>query len=151
MRIERIVYMCCNTEILEKRLEDRGIRPTAIRILILKEMLAIPQAFSLMDLEERCDTIDKSTIFRTLTLFHNKMMIHSIDDGSGSMKYSLCAANCTCSGSASHVHFSCHICNKTYCLTNIAIPKLNLPAGFEYEDANFVLKGICKNCTENNH
>lgn len=133
---------------LEERLKERDVRPTAVRLLILKEMLAIEEAFSLADLEAALDTIDKSTIFRAITLFHDKMILHSIDDGSGSIKYSICSRNCTCMGEATHVHFSCNICRKIYCLKNIAIPRLNLPKGFEYESANFVLKGVCNNCSK---
>ncbi len=133
---------------LEERLKERDVRPTAIRLLVLNEMMKMEQAFSLMDLESKLETIDKSTIFRTITLFHDKMLLHSIDDGSGSIKYSMCSRHCTCAGEAAHVHFSCRLCHKIYCLKNIAIPRLNLPKGFEYESANFVLKGVCENCSK---
>lgn len=133
---------------LEERLLERNVRPTAVRLLILKEMLSVEEAFNLADLEQALDTIDKSTIFRTISLFHDKMILHSIDDGSGSIKYSICSRNCTCMGEASHVHFSCNSCHKIYCLKNIAIPKLSLPKGFEYESANFVFKGICSTCSK---
>jgi Fur family transcriptional regulator, ferric uptake regulator len=137
------------SEELELRLKERDIRPTAVRLLVLKEILAMEehQAFSLMDLEARLDTIDKSTIYRTLMLFHENLLIHSIDDGTGSIKYSICKRGCDCSVMASHVHFSCTNCNKTYCLENIAIPKVTLPGGFEYESANFVFKGLCPDCS----
>ena len=138
-----------SNEVLEKRLEERDIRPTAIRVLILREMLSMEDhlAFSLLDLEDRLDTVDKSTLYRTINHFHEKLLIHSIDDGSGSIKYSLCNRNCDCSLRDSHVHFSCIHCNRTFCLEGIAIPKINLPNGFHYESANFVFKGVCDECT----
>lgn len=134
---------------LELRLTERNIRPTAMRLLVLKEILAMEehQAFSLQDLENRLDTVDKSTIFRTLTVFHENLLIHSIDDGTGSVKYSICRRGCDCSLKQSHVHFSCVKCNKTCCLENISIPKVNLPEGFEYESVNFVFKGLCPECS----
>lgn len=52
-----------------KILEQRGIKPTAIRMLVLKAMIETEQAVSLLDLENKLDTVDKSTIFRTITLF----------------------------------------------------------------------------------
>ena len=52
-----------------KILEQRGIKPTAIRMLVLKAMMETEQAVSLLDLENKLDTVDKSTIFRTITLF----------------------------------------------------------------------------------
>ena len=52
-----------------KILEQRGIKPTAIRMLVLKAMIDAEQAVSLLDLEYKLDTVDKSSIFRTITLF----------------------------------------------------------------------------------
>jgi Fe2+ or Zn2+ uptake regulation protein len=51
--------------------EDIGAerhKPTAIRMLVLKVMIETEQAVSLLDLENKLDTVDKSTIFRTITL-----------------------------------------------------------------------------------
>ena len=71
---------------LEQKLADRGVKSTAVRLLIFKSMLEYPQAFNLSDLEAALGTVDKLTISRALTLFHEHLLIHSIDDGSGSMK-----------------------------------------------------------------
>ncbi len=57
------------------------IRPTSIRILIYKAATELACAFSLSDLEAHLPTINKSSIFRTLTLFHEHNLIHQIDDG----------------------------------------------------------------------
>lgn len=133
-------------ELLEKRLEDRGIKPTSVRLLVLKEMLSGKQAFSLRSLEEALDTVDKSTLSRTITLFHEKRLIHSIDDGSGTMKYSVCSAECMCSLRDLHVHFTCRMCHNTFCLESISIPSVQLPKGFLLDNVNFVLKGLCATC-----
>ncbi len=132
----------------EKRLTDRGVKPTALRLLVLKEMIRYPQAFSLADLEDRLDTVDKSTLSRTINLFHENLLIHSIDDGSGSMKYSVCSNDCMCALNDLHVHFSCLRCKKTFCLESISIPQVQLPTGFLLENVNFVLKGYCNTCSK---
>ena len=54
----------------------RDIRPTAIRVLVLRTLLEMKQAMSVSDLEAQLDTVDKSTIFRTLTLFLSHHLIH---------------------------------------------------------------------------
>ncbi|MDR2809404.1 MAG: transcriptional repressor [Tannerellaceae bacterium] len=131
-----------------QRLEARGIKPTAIRLLVFRAMLEHPQAFSLMDMENKLDTVDKSTLSRTISLFRKKLLIHSIDDGSGSIKYSVCRSECTCSLSDLHVHFSCTRCKRTFCLENISIPEVQLPSGFLLENINFVLKGLCGHCSK---
>ena len=100
-------------------LKQREIRPTAIRLLILKAMMRFERAFSLLDLENELDTVDKSTVSRTINLFLDHHLIHCIDDGSGSLKYSVCGNDCNCSVSELHAHFYCLKCHRTFCLRNI--------------------------------
>ena len=76
------------------KLAKRDIKPTAIRLLILKSMMEAGRAVSQLDLETLLDTVDKSTISRTITLFLSHHLIHSIDDGSGSWKYAVCDDSC---------------------------------------------------------
>ena len=133
---------------LEQKLLDRDIKPTAVRLLIFKAMVEYPQAFSLSDLEAVLETVDKSTISRTITLFHNHLVIHSIDDGSGSMKYSVCNDDCQCELNELHVHFNCTQWHKTYCLESVSIPPVQLPEKFLLENINFVMKGLCDKCSE---
>lgn len=132
---------------LERKLLDRDVKPTAVRLLIFKAMVEYPQAFSLSDLELVLETVDKSTISRTITLFHDHLVIHSIDDGSGSMKYSVCNDDCQCTLNELHVHFNCTNCQKTFCLESISIPPVQLPEKFLLENINFVMKGLCYQCS----
>ncbi|WP_321333315.1 transcriptional repressor [uncultured Bacteroides sp.] len=134
-------------DIYLERLEKRKINPTAIRILVLKSIIQFDRAFSLNDLEDSLDTVDKSTLFRTIALFLNQRLIHSIDDGSGSLKYSLCSNDCDCAIEDLHSHFYCMNCHKTFCLRNIPAPTVNLPDGFILQGINYVLKGLCDKCS----
>lgn len=45
-----------------------AIRPTSTRILVYKAISELEDTFSLADLEDQLPTIDKSSIFRALTL-----------------------------------------------------------------------------------
>ncbi len=130
----------------EKKLKNKKIRPTAMRHLVLEVLMKTPYALSLSDIEEKLDTADKSTIFRTLKIFEEKKIVHSIDDGSGSLKYALCHANCEIHHNDFHVHFVCESCEKTFCLEQITIPKVSLPKNFIGNTANMIIKGKCPNC-----
>lgn len=134
------------TNQIEKILHLRDIKPTAIRMLVLEAMLNHGTAFSLTDLENEMETVDKSTLFRTIHLFHQHHLIHSIDDGSGSIKYSVCREDCQCALGDLHVHFHCNRCGNTFCMESIAIPNIPLPDQFSLESVNFVMKGICAQC-----
>ncbi|MDR0668235.1 MAG: transcriptional repressor [Prevotellaceae bacterium] len=130
----------------ETHLLKRGIKPTAIRLLLLKAMTEKNDVVSLTDLETELETVDKSTIFRTLTLFHQYRLLHTIDDGSGSLKYALCDDACECLPEQQHVHFCCSVCRRTFCLRDTAIPLISIPQHFVVESINYVLKGVCGTC-----
>ena len=131
---------------LEGKLKNRDIKPTAMRLLVLKEMIEADSAVSLRDLECKFEKADKATLFRTLKTFENKKLIHSVDDGSGSVKYALCEEGCECQPEDQHVHFHCTKCGETYCLTRSKIPEIQIPSGFKAFSANMVYKGVCANC-----
>ncbi len=131
---------------LEKKLEDRSIRPTAMRIMILHYFMKQQKAVALPELENAFETADKSTLFRTLKTFEDKKLIHGVDDGTGAKKYALCMEGCTCAPEDQHYHFHCKICSETFCLTSQNIPAIELPRNFRVDEANLVLKGICAHC-----
>lgn len=132
---------------IERILENHGVRPTAVRNLIYRAAEAHENTFSLMELEEELATVDKSTIFRTLTLFAEHHLLHEIEDGSGSKKYCVCHRDHACALTERHVHFYCTRCRTTYCLENTFIPAVGLPDGFEAVDAEYVVKGLCPRCS----
>ena len=129
------------------KLDFRGIHPTAMRLLVLRTMMDAGTALSLTDLEDKLDTADKSTLFRTVTLFHEHHLVHCIDDGTGAVKYAVCADECDCSVEDQHAHFYCIKCHKTFCFKGLPVPIVNLPTGFELQDVNYVIKGLCPNCS----
>lgn len=129
------------------KLEHRGIKPTAMRLLILREMMRGDETVSLPKLEQYLPTVDKSTISRTLSLFLLHRLVHAIDDGSGSLKYAVCSDDCDCLIEDVHTHFSCEKCHRTFCLKNISVPVVELPAGFRLSSVNYVLKGVCPECS----
>ena len=116
-------------------LEEHGIKPTANRIVVVKELAKSLRPVTLAELESRILTIDKSNIFRALTLFREHCLVHVIEGGSEGVRYELC-----------HPHFFCEKCQQTYCLDYTEIPEVSLPKGFEKKSANLMIKGICGNC-----
>ena len=130
-----------------KRLEKKNVRPTAIRLLVVDAILSARRAVSLSDLEIILDTVDKSSIFRTLELFVKHHVVHAIDDGSGSIKYEICEGEEECTLDDMHIHFYCTVCHKTFCFKTIRIPFVQIPEGFTVDSANYTLKGVCKDCT----
>jgi Fur family ferric uptake transcriptional regulator len=133
-------------ENIDKQLQSRNIKATAMRQLVLMVLTEQKTTICLAELEKIFYKADKSTLYRTLKTFEENKLIHSIDDGTGSIKYALCRETCDCHPDDLHVHFTCTVCMKTYCLTDIPVPKINLPVKFQLESVNMVVKGVCSNC-----
>ena len=132
----------------DDKLTNRDIKPTAMRELVLDILTEQTAAISLSDLEQNFHKSDKVTLYRTLKTFEEKKLIHSIDDGTGAVKYALCKETCQCHTEELHVHFYCLKCQHTFCLSDIPIPSINLPVNFSVKNINMVVKGVCSNCND---
>ena len=78
-----------NNSEIEQILKEKGVKPTANRILVLRELMGCSHPVSLADLSRLLDPMDKASIFRTLELFSANDIIHVIEDGSRSLKYEI--------------------------------------------------------------
>lgn len=132
---------------IENRLNQRDIKPTAMRILVLKYLMEQDDnTVSLQNIEDSFGLADKSTLYRTLKTFEKSKLVHTIDDGTKQLKYALCLESCKCETVDQHYHFHCTQCQNTFCLTNQNIPQIELPKNFKMKQANMVIKGLCENC-----
>ncbi len=132
---------------LEDRLNQKDIRPTAMRLLVLEALAGQETAISLSDLEKAFEKSDRVTLFRTLKTFQENRLVHSIDDGTGAPKYALCEEGCECNIERDlHVHFHCRVCSETFCLPKYKIPEIELPSMFKGEEANLLVNLICLKC-----
>lgn len=133
-------------EEIEKKLESKNVKPTAMRTLVYKTLSDSKKALSLIDLEQKFEKVERSTIFRALKTFEENFIVHAVDDGTGSVKYAVCDDECTCTLHDLHVHFFCKRCGRTRCMKELPIPKVNLPDGYTYESAQFIINGVCLSC-----
>ena len=127
-------------------LEEHGIKPTANRIVVAKALASSMNPQSLAELERKIVTIDKSNVFRALTLFKEHHLVHTIEGGSDGTKYELCHSHSHEHDDDQHPHFFCEVCQQTYCLEGMEMPALELPEGFEAHTANYIIKGVCPHC-----
>lgn len=129
-----------------KLLQAHGIKPTSNRILVVKALAAEEHPSSLTELEDRMVSVDKSGIFRSLVLFRDHHLVHTIEDGEGAIRYELCMSHDGDEDDDMHVHFYCERCHKVFCLYDTPIPPVPLPRGFSRESANYMVKGVCAEC-----
>ena len=134
------------SEDIASRLSGRGVKPTAMRILVYKTLMDCVRPVSLREIDDKMVTAERSTIFRTLTLLLQQRLIHAIEDGSGAVRYEVCHGHDHCSLDDQHAHFFCTVCQRTFCLHDVGIPHPMVPGGFHVTQVNYLLKGICPAC-----
>lgn len=132
----------------EELLRKGGITPTPVRILVCKCLQESLMPLSLSEIEMKLESVDKSTVSRTLSTFKKQHIVHSFNDGSGSVKYELCKSHDHEIYNDVHVHFRCEKCCVTRCLAEIPIPKVELPKEFEIHELSYVITGICSECSK---
>lgn len=137
-----------NEKQIEGLLEQHGIKLTANRILIAKVMSTLDYPISMKELETMLLTMDKSSIFRTLSHFKSHHLVHQLEDGNDIVRYELCHSHSEEEDEDIHVHFYCEHCHRTFCLNEISVPQVNLPVGYRQTAVNYMIKGICPDCSQ---
>ena len=136
-----------NNADIENLLQDKGVKPTANRILVMRELMQATRPVNMADLEKSIGyTMDKASVFRVLELFAEKDVVHVIEDGSRSLKYELCHSGKKHSIADQHAHFYCEHCKETYCIEAAKVPMIDMPDGFTPHSVNYMIKGICPKC-----
>lgn len=134
---------------LSDHLTAHGVRPTANRILVARELQAAGRPMTLPELEEAIPSIDKSGIFRTLSAFRDHGLVHVIENGGEGLRYELCLSHDDDRDDDIHAHFFCENCHRTFCLREVPIPEpQNVPGGYSVRSSSFIIKGICPDCME---
>ena len=135
----------------EALLLEHDIKPTANRLLVARALTDSHRPLSLAELEERLVTLDRSSIFRVLTLFRDQHLVHVIEGGGEGVHYELCQSHSHETDDDQHAHFHCERCHRTFCLENIAVPIVPLPEGYEATGVNYLIKGLCPTCSRTVH
>lgn len=133
----------CTSIEAETLLKSHDIRPTAVRIMLWRTLTTLDYAFSLADVEVLLPTVDRSTLFRALTLFAEQQLLRVLDDGMGQHKYCVTPPS---HEEEHHVHLTCTYCGKTFCLKSQNIPEVEVPEGFVVEEVQYVIRGRCAAC-----
>ncbi len=127
-----------------KILSDYKMSRTNGRVKILEELLMTDVALSERELQTRLEGIcDRATIYRTLKSLTSKGVIHKIATESTVAKFVIKKTP------DDHIHFKCTDCGRIQCLTGIVPNNVKLPEGYIKKETNFLIIGICKECSEN--
>ena len=130
---------------IKEILKKNQLSVTSSRERILQLFLEQEGALAHGDIERRAgEKFDRVTVYRTLQVFVEKGIVHTIPTADNSILYALCKDNCEAGHHHDHhVHFECDHCGTTYCLDDVVTPDIKLPAGYSSEQIDVVVKGRC--------
>lgn len=127
-------------------LRHHAVRLTAIRQRILGVLLQSPFALSRTEIEHHL-ALDRVTVYRTLRTFEDKGIVHRIVDHSETIRYAAACLDAAPPALANdHVHFKCTACQHIYCLRQVPVPTVALPAAYQVLRSDHLLSGICGQC-----
>lgn len=131
-------------------LKQNELKVTPHRLRVLDEITQKETAISQPDLEKIVGTeIDRVTLYRILSNFEEKGIVHKIFDLNGTATYAICSPECSeIEHLDQHVHFICSVCNNVYCLDEISIPNITLPKKFTLHSFALNAVGLCDKCQE---
>ena len=137
-------------EKVEEILKTNNLSVTDSRKKILHIFFNHHGALAHRDIEHKAgEKFDRVTVYRTLQIFVEKGIIHTIPTTDNSVRYALCKEHCTEGHHHDdHIHFICLNCGSTLCLDEITVPQVSVPRGFSSSTIEVVVKGICKDCQQ---
>lgn len=143
-----MLYLCTmNKKEVNELLDKYSLRKTAVRKEILGIFLTQNHALSYNGLQEAIGkNFDRVTVYRTLSSFEEKGLIHKVLDNSNAAKYALSVGEKSRPEVSNHPHFKCQDCQQTYCLSDEQLALPSLPNGFVMNKSHVLLEGICAQC-----
>ncbi|NVO83850.1 Fur family transcriptional regulator [Hymenobacter terrestris] len=133
---------------LVRTLSQHGLRQTPVRRSVLQVLADAAFALSGSEIEQQLPAgTDRITLYRTLKSFEESGLIHRVIDSTDVVRYAACSIECSAEAHFdNHVHFKCTICQHIYCLNQVAIPTVTLPAQFQVVSRDYLLAGVCREC-----
>ncbi|WP_299780634.1 transcriptional repressor [uncultured Formosa sp.] len=122
-------------------------RNTPTKDAVLNLLSNSKKALSQDAIEKQLDIkINRATIYRVLNRFCKDDLVHRIVAEDGKQYFAICKK---CENQVAvmqhHFHFRCLSCDSIECLQ---VPvAYSVPNGYEVQNVNCVLTGICKDCS----
>lgn len=125
-------------------------RTTPARLGVLELLLTAKTALSHQELEQAATktglVVDRVTLYRTLDWLVEQGIAHRISSHDRTWRYKAQAEL-----ASPHAHFQCRQCSQVFCLENLQPALLfKLPEGYQLEDIELKLQGICPTCAPKN-
>ena len=130
----------------ERMIRQSGGRVTAGRVRILTTLLAERQAITHREIEQRLLgklPLDRVTLYRVLDWLTGKQLIHKVVSDDRVWRFHTNDEL----HSHQHAHFKCNSCASVICLDELPNERnWSLPVGYQFQEIELTVKGLCTNC-----
>jgi Fur family ferric uptake transcriptional regulator len=132
---------------MKNDLKKYKLKHTPIREELLKLISESTTAIPFTEIQSQLKSYDRVTIYRSLSTFTKKGIIHKIISDNGSVFYAFCKHECDEKGHThDHIHFECQNCKNVECID--IDPNLNLNLnGYKISETQVNVRGLCPNCS----
>ncbi len=121
------------------------LKRTACREGILSAILSANKALSEEEVKSKVEgNYDRTTFYRSFKTLIENNVLHKIVVDEGLVKYAITIVGKT--PEHHHAHFVCKKCHTVSCLDAFTVKVPNLPVGYQTEDSDLLIKGVCKSC-----
>ena len=128
-------------------LNSAGLRRTKARGLVLEILVRANRPLSHQEIagEPEIASLDRVTLYRTLTTLQQAGLLHRIQGIDGVWRFrGHSARSGKCGGD--HIHFLCLVCGRMSCLPEQSLPWVKEPDGAEVFGKQLVVYGRCETC-----
>jgi len=120
-------------------------RKTATKEAVISVFNSSRKALSQSAIEKKIGIdINRATIYRVLNRYCEDGVLHRIVADDGRQYFALCVKCDENKQPLHHFHFRCKKCDTIECLPHPV--HFSLESGYEVEDVNCILVGVCKEC-----
>ncbi len=121
-------------------------RNTATQAAVLSVLTRRRRAMSQDAILHQLDVdVNRATVYRILNRFCEDEIVHRIVADDGKQYFAVCGKGDEATVPQDHFHFRCTRCETIECLPSTV--HYSLPEGYEVENLNCVLVGVCKDCS----
>jgi len=122
-------------------------RSTQAKTEILKLITESDHALSHADIQLKLGNLcNRVTIYRVLERLEEEGSVHRIVNVDGVVNFAKCRG-CSEIHHHNHLHFKCEKCKSVTCIENV-VPDIRLPENFIINQYNFLVSGICEDCSK---
>lgn len=133
---------------LQQVLREAGLRSTAPRIAVLRELQQLTRPVSHSDLAEilQGEGFDRTTIYRNLIDLTDVGLARRTDHGDHIWRFELVRTSGDGHANDAHAHFTCTDCGTVECLPDGAVALQVLPRALGKGALEVQVRGVCESC-----